>query len=168
MASPPSSLPPSGTVEPSGAELELYRLAVEMADRVSARRGTANGFFVAVNAALMTAVGVLHPAAATSGERSGSDFGPMLVSLAGVALAATWWLALRSYRDLSRAKFEVITAIEDRLPVALFRDEWRLLKVDPVRSWRGRYAELGQVERVVPLLFIGLYVASIAGLILGW
>ncbi len=37
----------------SGQYLELYKLAVEMADRVSARRATANAFFLTVNTALL-------------------------------------------------------------------------------------------------------------------
>ncbi|GHI47573.1 RipA family octameric membrane protein [Streptomyces albidoflavus] len=36
--------------------LELYKLAVEMADRVSARRGTANAFFLSVQTALVTLI----------------------------------------------------------------------------------------------------------------
>jgi hypothetical protein len=36
--------------------LELYKLAVEMADRVSARRATANAFFLTVNTALLAFV----------------------------------------------------------------------------------------------------------------
>ncbi len=38
--------------------MELYKLAVEMADRVSARRGTANAFFVTVNTALLAFLGL--------------------------------------------------------------------------------------------------------------
>lgn len=36
--------------------VELYKLAVEMADRVSARRATANAFFLTVNTALLAFV----------------------------------------------------------------------------------------------------------------
>lgn len=43
---------PGGATVPSDY-LDLYKLAVEMADRVSARRGTANAFFVTVNTALL-------------------------------------------------------------------------------------------------------------------
>jgi hypothetical protein len=36
-------------------ELELYKLAVEMADRISARRALANTFFLTVNTGLAAA-----------------------------------------------------------------------------------------------------------------
>ncbi|MGW1594955.1 RipA family octameric membrane protein [Streptomyces sp. NPDC002343] len=41
--------------------LDLYKLAVEMADRVSARRGTANAFFLSVQTALVTVLGFSVP-----------------------------------------------------------------------------------------------------------
>ncbi len=66
--------------------LELYKLAVEMADRVSARRATANAFFLTVNTALLAFVS------------SRSLNALWLVALAGIALSATWWVLLKSYR----------------------------------------------------------------------
>jgi hypothetical protein len=47
--------------------LELYKLAVEMADRVSARRATANAFFLTINTALFAFVS--SGAARRVGER---------------------------------------------------------------------------------------------------
>src|SRR5918995_6847152 len=76
--------------------LELYKLAVEMADRVSARRATANAFFLTVSTALLAFVS------------SGSLNMLWLVALAGIALSGTWWILLKSYRGLNAAKFGVI------------------------------------------------------------
>lgn len=70
-------------------------------------------------------------------------------------------MALRSYRDLNRAKFDVILELEKRLPVQIFGDEWKSLKRDEVKWWRGRYAEQGTVERVVPFVFMAIYVAAV-------
>jgi len=147
----------SDTHEPSATELELYRLAVEMADRVSARRGTANSFFLAVHAAVITAVAALLP------DRAGTPqpLDSTLITSAGMTLAATWWLSLRSYRHLNDAKFNVILQMESRLPVAIFGDEWQHLKKDAVVGWRKRYAELGKVERIVPIVFLVLYALSL-------
>jgi hypothetical protein len=127
--------------------LELYKLAVEMADRVSARRATANVFFLTVNTALLAFVG--------------SDPGraPWLICLAGIALSGTWWVLLKTYRDLNAAKFDVITEMESNLRAKVFGDEWERLKEKRAEGWRGRYAELGTVERLVPLLFGAPYAA---------
>jgi hypothetical protein len=127
--------------------LELYKLAVEMADRVSARRATANAFFLTVNTALLAFVS------------SRSLNALWLVALAGIALSATWWVLLKSYRDLNAAKFQVITEMENNLDAKIFDDEWERLKENRPEGWRGRYAEFGAVERFVPLIFAALYAA---------
>ena len=41
----------------ASAVLEVYKPAVEMADRVSARRGTTNSFFLSAQTALVTVAG---------------------------------------------------------------------------------------------------------------
>jgi hypothetical protein len=136
----------------SASTFELYRFSVEMADRVSARRGTANAFFLSLHTTLVTAL-------ALSASRLADS--PVAVSCAvtttGVLLAATWWLQLRSYRDLNRAKFAVILEMEQQLPVAVFTREWENLMKRRAPRWHQRYAELGTVERLVPVVFAALY-----------
>lgn len=114
---------------------------VEMADRVSARRATANSFFVTVQSALVTAFGFAK-----------DDRWPLAV--AGIVIAATWWLSLRSYRMLNGAKFEVICKVESELPLSPYSDEWAILARDggPLPLHK-RYAALSFVEQVVPLAF---------------
>jgi len=137
--------------EESERYFEQYKLAVEMADRVSARRGAANTFFITASAALVTAVG--------------SDKIADSAGVAGLALAAGWWLVLRSYRDLNRAKWQVINKMEKTLPAKPFSDEWASLKKDPVSKWRPRYAELSTVERAAPVAFAILFVLGLVGVL---
>jgi hypothetical protein len=142
--------------ELSGNYFELYKLAVEMADRISVRRGIANSFFLTVNTALMALLGTQdarwYPAAA------------------GIVMCVTWWALLKSYRDLNRAKFEIILAMETRLPTRVYGDEWARLRKEPVRfglrsaalrAWLSQYRELGYIERIVPWIFIIIYLAEI-------
>src|SRR5258708_5790797 len=138
--------------EPPDAVLDLYKLAVEMADRVSARRGTANAFFLSIQTTFIAAIGLSTATLSKTPWWVGA-----IVGLAGLALSATWWLQLHSYRDLNRAKFSVINKIETDLPVKIFSDEWQVLKQDPVKSWRSRYAELGFSERAIPWVFAILH-----------
>lgn len=151
--------------------LEIYKLAVEMADRVSARRATANSFFVTVNGALAAVVGL-----AGWSTKSSSAFGLVVTAVAGITLSVTWWLLLRYYRRLNKAKFEVINEIETRLPEQPFTVEWAALKPqeDPeavtkrkIRDhWKRKHREATVVEQVVPWVFVVLYVALGAGLVL--
>lgn len=130
--------------ESSNQYLELYKLAVEMADRVSARRATANSFFLTVNTALLAFISLGHE-------------NLWIVSLGGIALSITWWILIKSYRDLNEAKFNVITRMENDLQVKVFGDEWQKLKNDKPNNWRDRYAEFNVIERFVPVVFFILY-----------
>lgn len=134
--------------QPDQRIFEMYKLAVEMADRVSARRAGANAYFISVQGALIAALGFLASRTPRVEDR-------YLVAIAavGVITSAAWFLLLRSYRDLNRAKFKVINDIELNLPIHPFADEWVDLKRDPVKRWRPRYAELSTVECVIPALF---------------
>lgn len=136
---------------------EIYSLAVEMADRISGRRVIANSFFASINTGLIALLG--------------SKNFPWYVALAGVVLSLVWWALLKSYRDLNSAKFKVINAMEERLPVQIFTDEWAKLKGDKdvilpvvrqsgVRGWLAQYRELGAVERIVPWMFGVIYIVT--------
>jgi hypothetical protein len=140
--------PTAGAEFPAGF-LDQYQLAVEMADRVSARRGVANSFFLTVNTALIAVIG-------------GTDL-RWYVPVAGIAFAASWWALLRSYRDLNAAKFRIIQEMETKLSFAPFTGEWQVLKDSnsPIKRWRNRYAELGWVERVVPMVFGVVYLVGL-------
>jgi hypothetical protein len=135
---------------------ELYKLAVEMADRISARRGVANSFFLTLNTGALAVIG-------TATVR-------WYLAAAGIVLCVSWWALLKSYRDLNRAKFGVILAMEERLPARVYSNEWEQLRKEPipfalrpaiVRSWFAQYRELGYIERIVPWVFALIYFAEI-------
>lgn len=135
--------------------LDMYKLGVEMADRVSARRATANSFFLTLHtglAAFLTAL--LHSADSDSHP---DRFTLLIIAFVGATLSVTWWILIRSYRDLNRAKFDVLLKMEKHLGVPLFGDEWASLQGDPVKPWRKRYAEFSFVERVIPAMFLFAY-----------
>jgi hypothetical protein len=143
-------------IESSPHYLELYKLTVEMADRISARRGLANSFFLTLNTGLTAFLGTaLGPVPMPEGDTD--SLRGVLMAGIGVVLCFTWWVLLRSYRQLNSAKFRVILEMEKQFTAAPFGNEWQLLKADPVKRRFSRYAELGLVERVVPLAFMTVY-----------
>jgi hypothetical protein len=136
---------------------ELYKLAVEMADRISARRSLANSFFLTINTGLVAIM-------------AGTDDLKWYLPVAGLLFCVTWWALLKSYRDLNSAKFQIILGMEERLPVRVYADEKRIYKSDSVRfqprrkvirKWMAQYRELNRVERIVPIVFGVLYVAEL-------
>ena len=139
-----------------GQYFELYKLAVEMADRISARRGIANSFFLTANTGVVALLAGQHLR--------------WYLAAAGIVLSVSWWALLKSYRDLNSAKFSVILAMEECLPVRVYGDEWDRLRREPapfrlgrdaLLAWAAQYRELGRVERVVPWVFALIYVAAI-------
>ncbi|TKK89223.1 hypothetical protein FDA94_09775 [Herbidospora galbida] len=136
------------------AVLEQYKLCVEMADRISARRSLTNTFFLSLNSAVVALLGAV-------GGRLGSL--PVLTLTAGLIIllgqCAAWYVIVRSYRQLNSAKFQVISVFEERLPAfAYSRAEW--VALGEGRDWR-RYLPLTHVEQWVPLLFAVAYVLGL-------
>ena len=131
--------------------IDMYKVSVEMADRVSARRAGANTLFLTIQSAVIAAIGFL-----AAREPAPSKWFLVAMALVGVLGSAAWFLLLRRYRDLNKAKFKVIHALETHLPVQPFTDEWHHLARGPRRWWRPQFAELGTIERFIPLLFFTL------------
>lgn len=134
--------------------LEIYKLYVEMADRISARRERANAFFLAVN----TAVIALLSSNTLRQNREQSTL-VTLAPIAGIAICYLWYRIIRSYRNLNSAKFRVIHRIEQHLPLRPYDAEWESVGrgKDP-----KRYLPFTQVELAIPWIFICLYVILIA------
>lgn len=147
--------------------MEIYKLTVEMADRMSARRAVSNAFFLTVNTTLVAVVGLYR-------ETDGSALLPISVCIAGIAVAACWWFLLRNYRKLNEAKFAVINKIEaDYLPVSPYLDEWEVLSSGDAPKGRLKRVkaglrQLGNVERIVPIVFALLYVMLLVGRLVSW
>src|SRR5690348_11243200 len=102
------------------AKLDIYKLLVEMADRVSQRRQAANSFYLTINTAIIGSSAYLsafHPAWG----------GVCLMALAGFCVSLLWIRNIQSYKELNEGKFHVITQLEMHLPVQPFKDEWEFL-----------------------------------------
>jgi hypothetical protein len=140
---------------------DLYRFLVEMADRSSARRGTANAFFLTLHTGLSGFAGLV--VTRSLDDPNPDRFGLILVGSVGLILCAAWSLLIRSYRLLNNAKFTIINELEERFDIQPFTREWALLKREgPIGDRRKpRYAELSVVEVSVPIAFGLVYVALI-------
>ena len=113
------------TVEPVRGELlEIYRLHAELADRVSQRREGANRLFVGLLAALVAFLAALLRF--TPGSLPG-DALAIVACATGAVLSASWWLVIRSYRQLNTGKLRALHELEGRLAYAFFVREWELL-----------------------------------------
>lgn len=126
--------------------LDQYKMYVEMADRISQRRATANTYFLSLNSAILAFVGYL-----TAKDTSEHLW---MLAAGGIALSVLWEALITSYRNLNTAKFKVIHMIEKRLPISPYEAEW-------VAMGEGRnptlYRPISHIEQGVPYVFMALH-----------
>lgn len=136
-------------VEYEGHLFEQYKICVEMADRVSARRMLANSFFAGVHTTLAVAFTVLLKEKVL--QSSLLIFVPLIALL---LLCYLWWSVVNSYRQLNSGKYKVVLALEQMLPVAPYHAEWIALGEGRDRKL---YRPLTYEEKWVPVCFGVLY-----------
>lgn len=140
--------------------IEQYKIYVELTDRVSSRRVDASKFYVSV----LTALLVVIPFAVDQNTPTNLRRPMFLIlGLLGLALCLLWMLNIRSYSQLNRLKFSIITQMEKQLPFPCYQKEWQLLGQEGKNS--PKYVRLSKVEAFVPMFlaipFFVLIVMSI-------
>jgi hypothetical protein len=141
------------------AILEQYKLYVEMADRISARRSLTNTFFLTLNTTIFAAIGMFwsdHPA--------GASWLLTFPLVAVVVQCGAWFFLVRSYRQLNSAKYTVIGVLEERLPASPYWSaEWKALGEGKDKA---KYWPLTHLEQWVPITFAGAYVGGFIAVLL--
>ena len=127
--------------------LEQYKLYVQSADNVSARRVASSRYLLTLNAALVALFGV-------QSANFGQGYWTLLIPVMGIAVSLLCYLIIKSHADLNGVKFDVIHELEQRLPAAIYRYEWNLAEEGQSTTYRA----VTKIERWIPILFAGLHV----------
>ena len=137
--------------------LEIYKLHAELADKVSQRREGANRLYVS----LLVGLAVFLAALIRFGVGGDNSFdnGPMRMVLCaagaiGALLSVSWYVVIRSYRQLNSGKFEALHELEGKLAYPFYKREWELLGEGKQIS---RYWKLTNVETGLPVIFFLLF-----------
>ena len=132
---------------------EMYKLHAELADRVSQRRAVTNRLYGGLLTGLM--------AAALAFLRIGpaGETAALVLFILGFFLSVSWYIVIRSYRQLNTGKFLALTELEAQLPYRFFEREWELLGEG--RDFR-RYWKLTVVENFLSILFLVSFIILIA------
>ena len=126
--------------------MEQYKLYVQSAENVSARRLASSRYLLAVNAALVALYGF-------QAQGPGSVWLTLLLPILGIPVSLFWLRIIRSHRDLNEVKFTIIHDLEKHLPAAVFTHEWRLAN----RGKGKTYRSVTEIERWIPLVFVALH-----------
>ena len=126
--------------------LEQYKLYVEMADRISARRAQSNRFYISLLSALLALLSILINRTLWNNIQNAIF---LAVAILGLALCFLWYVNINSYRQLNSGKFKVIHEMEQHLPFNCYDREWQILGAGEERK---KYLQLTHVEQFVPFV----------------
>lgn len=134
---------------------EQYKLYVETAERVVERRTLANTYFLTINTLIVGIAGFSFDTLLGLANKWILIF-PLLSVL---MLCFVWFRLLRSYRQLSTAKYKVIGEFEKLLPTGPFvAAEWRELGFGKDKKV---YWPLTDMETTIPIIFGILYIIGV-------
>ncbi|MHA1365834.1 MAG: RipA family octameric membrane protein, partial [Candidatus Heimdallarchaeota archaeon] len=132
-----------------------YQLYVEMSDRISSRRSTMNNFFLSANSLFLVAIGIL--------VSSNLIQWSALVFIVAILFTFSWWRLIKYYRELNKAKFEVINKIEEKLPAKGFTVEWEIKKTykKPGKHSRISFGEMWIPKTLIVVYFVFLIIVLV-------
>ena len=134
--------------------LEQYKLYVQSAENVSARRVASNRYMLTLSAAIVALYGLLY----TNFDVGASA---LMLPLVGIAVSLVWFAIIKSHVDLNEIKFKVVHELEAHLPASVYKREWLLAE-----DGRGEtYQEVSTIERLVPWLFVALHLFMTAWIV---
>ena len=131
--------------------VEQYKLYVNSAENVSARRIASSRLFLALNAGLVALYGIQPCGFAR-------NWWAMAVPLVGIAVCLLWDRILRSHKELNSVKFDLIQEFERHLPATPYTSEWDLAEQGKGKTYR----EVTGIERWIPWTFLVLHVVLLA------
>lgn len=135
---------------------EQYKLYVESIEKTSDRRQHANNYFITINTALISLIGLSFQIKIfenLAGVKA-------VLAFVGIIICIVFWYLIRSYKQLNTGKFDVIHKIEEHLPLALYKYEWEVLGKGEDNK---KYYPFSHIELIIPWVFgiiyalLGLY-----------
>ena len=137
-------------------DIEVYRLYVDTAERNIDRRVETNKFYLTLVAGIFVAYAFLLEGkllTAPQGVDLLHTIAHWTLPVLLLIVSVVWFLALRTFRSISSAKYKVIGAMENSLPFNPFGREW---------DARNKFLTGTSVETIVPLLFCLIALCGLA------
>ncbi len=130
--------------------LEQYRIYLHVFNSTNERRLKSNEFFLGLNTAIIGILGYVE-----TKNLPDPNITFLLIPFVGISISYCWYKIINSYKQLNRAKFQVIHSVEQKLPITLFQTEWHVLgKGKDVK----KYKPLSEIEKIIPITFIAFYI----------
>ncbi|MBO4508296.1 MAG: hypothetical protein J5747_06615 [Spirochaetaceae bacterium] len=130
--------------------MEQYKMFQKTSEDLVARRQSVNSFYISLNTALVTFIGVILGLI----NSPLNTFVMMAMCIAGIILDIAWVNLLDSYGVLNSAKMKVISLLEEQLPIALYDSEWKIM-TDKLNN--KKYVSFTDSEKKIPKTFGVVY-----------
>ena len=145
--------------------LDQYKLYVEMADNISARRADSNQFYVKVLAALLAIIALAAKLPLGNSNAQVQRITNLAIIMLALVLCVVWYVNIESYRQLNSGKFAIIHEMEKTLPFPCYDAEWDQLKRG---ANSATYRPLTHIERYVPIILAAPFLVLLGCLIANW
>lgn len=129
---------------------EQYKLYIESIEKTSDRRQQANNYFLTINTALISLIGLSFQFKIFENV----NWIKALLAIVGIIICIVFWFLIRSYKQLNTGKFKVIHEIEKFLPLSLYKYEWEILGRGEDKS---KYYPFSHIELLIPWIFGLIY-----------
>ena len=132
---------------------EQYRLYIEGLDKISDRRDSANRHFITINSSFFVLAGLI-----IQYTHESQKLFLIVLCILGLFTSTIFWFLINSYKQLNTGKFAVVHKIEQKLPLRLYKDEWKILGEGKDKK---KYYPFSHIERLVPLMFGVCYLLTL-------
>ena len=116
-------------------KLEIYKVFVTTITANENRRQQTSTVYLGMVAAVVTAAGVVR------------DMPLIYPALVILSISVIWFFTIGYFRRLAKAKFAVVSKMEEDLPIAAFEMEWQILS-----AGKNNRIGLTHLEMFVPSL----------------
>lgn len=130
--------------------MEQYKMFQKTSEDLVARRQSVNSFYISLNTALVTFIGVVLGLL----ESPLNTIVMIAMCSAGIILDISWIKILDAYGTLNSAKMKVISLLEEQLPIALYDSEWKIMS-DKLNN--KKYVSFTNSEKKIPKIFGVIY-----------
>ena len=128
--------------------LDIYKIAIEMADKHSTRRLQINSFYAVFIGVIFT--GIFKFLDKVSYNRNFAIVGCVV----GIIFCIIWFLQLRYFKHLNSIKFAIIQDIEKNMSIKIFTDEWSRFKQ------KNTSISTTQLEYAIPIILAIIFLLT--------
>jgi hypothetical protein len=130
--------------------IEQYKLFCQITEALASRRLVTNRLFLAIATALLALPNILKAI-----SEPAKDNNIWVIPVFGIVFSFLWYRILLSYSTVATARYEIINAMEKKLPFKCYAAEWNKIKL----SQHGKcYKAFSKIESWIPRCFLGFFI----------